>query len=293
MTGHCDEQTPKYYPEIFGIATGPECGPFPVEPKPFWDKIICAAENRSFHTLLPHAPPILFEDHAIDSVPPVVEGRGGWSPEVLGRYYPGDCRDTGCRLDLRDGRRIEVYPEMVRACCADFERMAPNRRLAWDESDLTLVVVIHELMHALLHTGCPGTQRDAESTPTTPNVQAFLERRLGDFRRIAGPGVPSPVLELHAQLGSWLLLRTRELEPARGPVRAFLDLMMQSPEEYKVPGTLLTTPSEALWSWMGYVRSGRDSQGFGTRQGMESYLLNGLSDGAYPETMAWIYTQLF
>jgi len=222
---------------------------FPMEPGLYWSNAVHEVQKRTSHTLAPHPPPILFEEAPVepDEWEYVEDGQNTWPTDLLGRYYLGDAGNTGVLVPQMIGRRIEIYPKRLSACARD---------LGLDPQHLTLVVVVHELMHALLHTGDVPT--DGEGSFCPPNgclVNRFMDERLDDWRRIRGPLPVSPVLELHAQLGTWHMFYNggRTAERLKD---TFIKLMAKQPPEYQVDDRLRCTVPLRLWFWMHHVRAG-------------------------------------
>lgn len=283
------------YLEIFTAESGMKFPAFPTGATIYgsyrW-KIVDAVQTIMLQTILPHPPPIV-------SANPPQSNSEGWPTDYLGMYFPGDEKNTGYNSDHHRGRRIEIYEERINACWKYFSRKSPDRKcpetsqmLAWSEEDLRIVVIVHELMHAQLHTGCFECEEGGAS-PT--ELRNFLSERLKTWRSIRGTGNKvSPVLELHAQLGTWQLLRRGKSMPRSGPARAFLDLMAEQPAEYVIPNDLLKTPRYYLlvWTWLA-----RDQVSFSGQRGlcgqkrmrqryrMEKCLREGNLD-AYPGAMS-------
>lgn len=256
----------------------------------FLTNIIHEVQRRSSHTLLPHPPPIFFE-----TPKPIIEGipDGLWPTDTLGCYFSGGYKNTGSHLEPNEGRRIEIYPERIALCLTDLARQAPGGVLAWQQCDLEVVVIVHELMHALLHTGCQVIKGDASLKPDALKVMDFLKNRLSDWRRIGGPRSPSPVLELHAQLGTWHILSSNGSNPTEGPALAFLDLMKHQPKEYVIAQDLLQTPPKALWAWMCCAHYGKGPDAFNDKDKLETYLRKGLDSGVYPDTQSHLFSTIF
>lgn len=170
---------------------------FPETPDPFWRDVTYEAQRRSFQTILPHPPPIIFKEKELLPI-------NDWVEDYLGTYFMGDDNNTGYLLGEKTGRRIEIYPNRIKQC-AD--------QLGLTQSDLTMVVVVHELMHALLHTGCSIHNPDGKSESNEADVYEYLMKRCQFFEPLS-----SEVKELHAQLGTWHLLSNggRNTPPQRG-----------------------------------------------------------------------------
>jgi hypothetical protein len=109
---------------------------------------------------------------------------------------------------------------------------------------LERVVVIHELQHALLHLGCTRLLDGGSNRPTKRDITEHLVNRLSFFRALT-----SRVLEQHAQLGTWHLIK-EESDFAE----VFCTLMKGQPKKYRLDAKLMNTPSRNLWAWMCLAR---------------------------------------
>lgn len=283
------QATLDYGEKIFGIEYNGEQATVQAAPNTFFMEIVYEVQRRSSHALLPHPPPIFFEKPK----PLKIKPDNVWPTDILGCYISGGYKNTGSHLNPCEGRRIEIYPERIALCRTDLARQALGGVLAWQQCDLEVVVIVHELMHALLHTGCQVKQGDVALQSDALKVLQFLKKRLSDWHRIRGPKAPSPVLELHAQLGTWHILNRNGSKPSGGPALAFLDLMKHQPKEYVVASDLLLTPPKALWAWMCCAHYGDEKDAFGDKDKLETYLREGLNNGVYPDTQGSLYTKLF
>lgn len=248
----------------FGIPDNPPSQPFPTDMGVHWSNVVNHVQVASSQSIFPHAPPIIFLDQPEGSPPFDERDITRFATDYLGRYFPGNDCDTGCSLRVRSGRRIEIYQPRIERCAHELGVRA---------SDLEVVVVVHELFHAVLHLGCAKLELE-NSRLGYEQINRFLSHRLDAWKTFGQGCCPSRVLELHAQLGTFHILASTE-----GPKTAFLELMKRQPDEYHVGDGLLVTKPASLWSWSCWARSKNlpDSGGIKTAKGMEDYLLRGVS----------------
>lgn len=268
---------PIYNEDDFGLHSDPKDVPFPEKGYVwqrrerrgqwhplYWHRVINHIESVSEQFIFPHPPPIVYARFP-DGESERTDDDKLYELDYLGRYFPGNDANTGCILDKRDGRRIEIYKPRISLCA---------KRLGVEEKELELVVVIHEIMHALLHLGCAPR---SEMLPDL-DLQVFLKDRLDHWNELSGTNTPSRVLELHAQLGSWHILRPHHAVRTAGLVKVFRELMQHQPEEYRVSDKLLNTAPCALWAWSCHARR-HYPEDICTSEAMEGFLLKGIDYG--------------
>lgn len=220
--------------------------PFPNERGLYWRDVVYEVQKQSGQGILPHPPPIIFKDLELD------KKYDSWPTDLLGTYHGGCVLCTGYHLPSNNGRHIEIYPNRIKICTEDLRNY--NHNLIWDEKDLTIVVVVHELMHALLHLGF--SRMDKNTPETEAEHFEYLQRRHGMFSKIGSGYERKSIVELHAQLGTWFVLSRggKDKTPSGGPAKAFLDLMKRQPKEYVIPDKLLSSSPENLWIWTALVQ---------------------------------------
>ena len=196
---------------------------------PFYLNLLADIQLKTCHVIMPSTPVIYFKSPPEMSNPlpedenPDNKGSDFPGTDVLGRYF-------------HMTREIHIYMDLIK-------QHANGNSINVDT--LLQIVLIHEIMHAINHTGV--TKREIKnllSPDENTDYNDFLAKRCALVNNMT-----RSQSEFQAQLGTYHYIKeSKVVNPDAAEV--FLKFMPKQPAIYRIDEEYLNTPANRLWLYM-------------------------------------------